>query len=107
MDSGAKIDLDIKLRRAITSAIYASGKSREQIAQEISANLGFCVHLDTLNSWTADSKRDRRIPAAVIPALCAVLRDGSILDLLETPDRLEALQLGRDVSNWLKRRFPR
>lgn len=105
MGSRAEQQLDEALCIALSRAIRFSAKSRHQICEELSQRLGREVHFDTLNRWTSPNNLARRIPADAIPALCEILQSESLLQILETPERREALALGRSVGRWLDRKF--
>lgn len=105
MDTPEGPSLDARIRVALSGAIRKSGKSRETIAQELSDACGLNVSVFTLNNWTCDSKRERRIPAEAIPALCEVLGDDSLQRLMMSDEHLNALELGDAFSKWLGRNF--
>lgn len=107
LDSPGPRDIDAAMHRALKGAIHRSGKSRQQIVDELSAQFGVNISVHILNNWTADSKPERRIPADVIPAICAVLGSDALLNILEDPQRWEALRLGRAVGAWLDRKYGR
>lgn len=105
MDIHNGLPLDRQMRAALRGAIRRSGKSRQQIAEELSGAQGLNVSVHILNNWTGDSKRERRLPAVVIPAICAVLGDDLLQRLLLTQEQLARLELGESVSKWLNKRF--
>lgn len=94
-------DIDREIRRALRVAIRRSAKSREQIAEELRVVHGLRVSVHILNNWTGDSKRERRVPAEAVPALCAVLGDGSLQKLLLSDDQRGKLELGEAAARWL------
>lgn len=81
-----------------------SGKSREQIAEELNCVYGLSVSVHILNNWTADSKRARRVPAMMVAPLCAVLCEDSLQRILLSEEQLGNLELGECVARWLDRR---
>lgn len=67
------------VRDSITSAIKRCAKSREQVADEMSANLGVRVPERMITAFTAQSKEFHRWPAAFDIAFCEVVGNYSIL----------------------------
>lgn len=61
-----------ELRSSLRSAIKACPLSRHQIAGEMSHLLGEAISKEQIDSWTAESKVDRHIPAEYLPAFCHV-----------------------------------
>lgn len=105
MDALKKPDLDAQIRHALRVAIRHSGKSRDQIAEELRSRHGLNISVPILNNWTGDSKRERRVPAVMVPALCAVLGDQSLQRLLLNEEQVGKLELGECVAKWLGKRF--
>lgn len=65
-------DVDGRLRAAVAAAIKESPRTREQIAERMTAELGVTVTVAQLNAWTAESKGGtHRFPASYLPAFCA------------------------------------
>lgn len=104
MDTHEIPDLDSRIRTALKAAIRRSGKSREHIADELNRAHGLSVSVHTLNNWTG-GKRERRVPAEVVPALCAVLGDDSLQRLLLDQEQIGKLELGECIAKWLDERF--
>lgn len=59
-----------ELRSSLSSAIKACPLSRHQIAGEMSHLSGEAITKEQIDSWTAESKVDRHIPAEYLPAFC-------------------------------------
>lgn len=66
------LDIDQKLRRAVSDAIDKSAFSRDQIADMVSELAGRKVTKATLDTFTGAS-RPNRMPADLLPALTSVL----------------------------------
>ena len=92
------------IRAALVEGIRRSGKSREQIADEMSLLTGTEVTVRRLNAFTAESREDYRWPAELDRAFCAVT---GCLDLIRCRVELagfrvisqteyELLNLGRE-----------
>lgn len=64
------LDWDSTLRTMVTEAISRTGRSREQIADEMTFLTGRNITALMLNAWTADSKDQHRFPLAFLPAFC-------------------------------------
>lgn len=72
-----------RLRGALCEAIRASGKSREQVADEMGRLVGEPISVAQINAWLADSKgRTHRFPAEYLPVLCQVTGSRAPLALL-------------------------
>jgi hypothetical protein len=67
------------IRGLITEVIRVSGKSRAQIAEEMSYLVGREVTERMLNGFTAESKDDYRWPAELDRAFCTVTGDTRLL----------------------------
>lgn len=68
--SEAVQDPDTRLRKALSDAITASGRTRAQVADDLTESVGRRVSEPTINAWLADSKEGHRFPAAYLPAFC-------------------------------------
>ncbi len=68
------------VREALNDAIKCSGLDREYIASELSRLVGATINVCTLDSWTAESKTDRRLPLEYAGALAVILRNTGILN---------------------------
>ncbi len=67
------------VKEALSAGLEASGLEREFVASELSRLVGEPVNIHTLNSWTAESKSERRLPLEYAGALCAILGNAEIL----------------------------
>ncbi len=70
---------DSLVREILVSAIKSSGKSREQIADEMSVHLGVRVTERMITSFTAESKEFHRWPGAWDRAFCLSTHDDRLL----------------------------
>jgi hypothetical protein len=89
------------LREVLSSAIKHSGKSRAQIAAELSDALGRAVTVSMLNDFTSVSgyKEGARFPAAWIIAFCVAVGDDSLQRLVLSPRLRKVLELAeRDLA---------
>ena len=68
-----------RVREALSEALDASGLDREFIASELGRLVGENVSVHTLNSYTAESKGDRRLPLEYAAPLAVILEDISLL----------------------------
>lgn len=64
-----RMNVAARLHAAIREAIRQAPKSRENIADEMTALLGVPVSVHQVNNWTAES-HPHRIPAEMLPAFC-------------------------------------
>jgi hypothetical protein len=76
---------DLAVRNAAKTAIRSSGKSREQIADELSARVGRPITVRMLDDFTAPSKGGARFPAALVGPFCEVTGCDDLQYLLLTP----------------------
>jgi hypothetical protein len=81
-----------ELQRAIDNAIRRSPLSRHQIAGEMSHLLDEEISKAMIDSWTAESKSDRHIPAEYLPAFCRVTGNQEPIEVLNQKADLIALQ---------------
>jgi len=70
---------DSLVRETITDAIKRSGKSREQIADEMTRTLGLQVTARMISSFTSETKELHRWPGAWDRAFCAAVNDNRLL----------------------------
>lgn len=84
---------------AQSDALRHAGKSREQIADEMTAYIGEEVTVHQLNAWVAPSKDRHRFPLEYLPAFCKATGSLKPLDVvsracgaftLRGPDALRA-----------------
>jgi hypothetical protein len=68
--------------RSTLTAAFKGEKSREAIAEEMSHLIGTEITVAMLNTYTAESKRLHRFPAAWIPAFCTATGDSRLLQYL-------------------------
>ena len=89
MDSGRDgrrnpggLNVDARLRGAVSEALRRCPLSRYQVAASMSEMMGVEVTRYQLDSWTAETKRDHRFPAAYLPAFCLATGDWDVLKML-------------------------
>lgn len=102
------LDISMRLRQAVSSAIKESGKERIDICAEIYKLTGIEVSKSTLDNWSAESRcitndcidynGNKRwgIPAEICPALCFVTGCWEPLFIQAEAGKFKALK-GRDV----------
>lgn len=79
-----------RFRQAVSDAIRSSKYSRDGIVSLIYGLTGISISKQTFDQMTAQSKVERRIPAEVVPAICAITGD-------YTPIKILAEALGLEV----------
>lgn len=106
--SMGSMNVSMRLRHAVSSAIKKSGKDRIDICAEIYKLSGREVSKSTLDGWSAESRDlsndgidfngNRRwgMPGDVIPAFCASTGDWEVLFILVETCNYKALK-GKDV----------
>lgn len=80
--SEGELNVAEKLRMALVSAIKNCPLSRHQIAGEMSHLLGHEISKTTIDTWTAESKDQHRIPAEYLPAFCRVTGERRPISIL-------------------------
>lgn len=70
---------DLLVREVITNAIKGSGKSRDQIAEDMSRSMAIPVTARMITAFTSESKELHRWPGAWDRAFCAAVGDDSLL----------------------------
>lgn len=95
---------DSLVREVITESIKRSGKSRDQIAEEMSRTLGLTVTARMITSFTSESKELHRWPGAWDRSFCVAVKDTTLLfcrvelagfRVIDAPE-VELLNLGRE-----------
>lgn len=81
-DTEGTFNIRERLRRALNRAIKECGRSRAQIAGEMSHFLGVDVTKSIIDAWTAESKDNYRIPAEYLPAFCRVTDSNAPIEIL-------------------------
>lgn len=106
--SPGSMDISMRLRHSVSSAIKKSGKDRIDICAEIYKLSGKEVPKSTLDGWSAESRDlsndgldfngNRRwgMPGEIVPAFCAVTADWETLFILVESCNYKALK-GKDV----------
>ncbi|HKT25525.1 MAG TPA: hypothetical protein VJR04_13030 [Terriglobales bacterium] len=93
-------DIDRRLRDLLAQSIRRSGKSREQIAEDMTRLLSprrITPHM--LNSWTAVTHDSWRFPAAYVLAFCEVTSDDTLLRFLLGRRLSALLALGEMIAH--------
>ncbi len=70
---------DALVREIITDAVKRSGKSREQIAEEMARTLGLTVTARMITAFTSESKQLHRWPGAWDRSFCVAVNDVRLL----------------------------
>ncbi len=91
------------VRGILIDSIRKCGKSREQIADEMSLATGTEITVRRLNGYTAESAEDFKFPAELERAFCAATGDYRLLKChaersgfqVITTDEAKLLELGR------------
>lgn len=81
-DLPGSCDDDALVRGLITDGIKKSQKSREQIAEDMSALTGQRVTLRILNAFTAEAAERHRFPIAWARAFCVAVNDWLLLKFI-------------------------
>jgi|ERR1035437_367238 hypothetical protein len=81
-------------RNALSGAIRSCKKSREIIAEELSAAIGIPIKTRSLDNYTAESRADYRFPATWVVPFCEVVNDNSLLQEVLGPRLTRILRLG-------------
>lgn len=76
------LNIEQRLRVALSEAIKRCHLSAHQIAGEMSHLLGETITADMIYSWTAESKTKHQIWAGRLPAFCRVTGDRRPLEIL-------------------------
>lgn len=92
------------VRAALIEAIRKCGKSREELADQMSSLTGTEVTVRRINAFTAESREDYRFPSELARAFCLATGDFSLLRRqaelagfhLVTETEYELLRLGRE-----------
>jgi len=62
------LNIKAQLIAALSAALRHAGKSREQIADEMTLYLGEEISVHMINSWVCQSKENHRFPLEYLPA---------------------------------------
>lgn len=76
------LDYSAEVRECLASMLRADRRDRFTVAAELSRLTGKEITAHMLNAWTADSKEGHRFPLEFLPALCVVLRNTELLDVI-------------------------
>jgi hypothetical protein len=102
------MNISIRIRQAVSTAIVKSGKDRIDICAGIYKLTGIEVPKSTLDGWSAESRSfscdgidhngNKRwgIPAEIVPAFCQVTGDWDVLFIQAEAGNYKALK-GKDV----------
>jgi len=93
------LNIGQQLIAALSHALRHAGKSREQVADEMSLYTGERITDDMISAWLAQSKKKHRFPMEYLPAFCKVTNSLDALNItslacgaftLRGPDALRA-----------------
>ena len=82
------------IRRLVDAAILCSGMSRDQIADELTKQVGEPVTSMMLFGWTSESKKRIRFPAGFVLAFCEITGDDQLQRFVMGPRLRRLLSLG-------------
>ena len=91
-DAGGSMKVMDELKGALNFALKGSPLSRHQVAGQMSHLLNEEITKAMIDSWTAESKTDRHIPAEFIPAFCRATGCNLPLEVLIKKAGLFALE---------------
>jgi hypothetical protein len=92
------------IRSAIVREVRLSGKSRAQIADEMTRLVGREITERMLNAYTAESKEDHRWHAELTRAFCKVVGNNRLLFLLPGLDGFKVIdQRDQQLLLWAKK----
>lgn len=74
--------LSAAMAKAISLSLKQCGKSREEVAQEMSAFLGEKVPVSVLNAYASEAREDHNISAVRLVALVHATQDRRLFSLL-------------------------
>lgn len=80
--NGGSLDYDVELRHVLSDALSQCGKSRYEVAAEMSRLLGCEVTKHQLDAWTAESREPWRFPFAYAAAFEAATQSYALTELL-------------------------
>ena len=92
------------IRRIVSSAMRKSKLSRTQLAELMTSESGLWVTERMLNNYAAESRKDFRFPAELIPSFCKATGDFRLLICcveasglhVVDDDAMAVLELGRE-----------
>lgn len=91
--------MDSELRRLLSAIVRACpGKKRQQICDELSAEVGQNITVYMLNDWTSDAKKPARFPAALVPAFCKITGDDKLQRFLLSDRLLTLVRIGERLA---------
>jgi len=99
-DKAQRTDGDTALRQLLSQAIRSCPLSRVQICEALTRRLGVKVKPFMLDSYTAESKKPARFPAAWVPALCEVTGNNELQRCLLSAGDRQFLDLGERTAEW-------
>jgi hypothetical protein len=92
---------DSALRALLAQSVRRSGRSREQIADDLARALGREITVHMLNGWIAPGREGARMPASFVRTFCAVTGDDTIQRFLLGNHLSKLLKLGEVVARVL------
>lgn len=105
---GGEPEAERKVRSILSASLKRSLKTREEVAREMSAELGCDVIPSMLKEFTRSPRPKRyvRFPAAWVAAFCKATGDDELQRFLLSPELTAALELGEWGMKHLKRDGP-
>ena len=100
LDRSQQGEGDSGLRRLLTQAIRSCPLSRVEICEALTRRLGLKVTPFMLDSYTAESKKPARFPAAFVAAFCEVTGSDQLQRHLLGARLRELLELGDRTVEW-------
>lgn len=91
-DDSGSLRVKDDLQRALNNAIKHCSLSRHQIAGQMSHLLNDEITKAQIDSWTAESREDRHIPAEYLPAFCQATGNYEALEALNRKAGLFAME---------------
>jgi len=76
------LDCRDELRKAMKLALQGCQLSREEVAERMSELTGLDITGVQIDAWLADSKRERHLPAELLPAFCVACGDHGPIEVL-------------------------
>ncbi len=86
------LDIHHEFCAALSRAISRSGKSRYQVASEMSEMIGRDITKSMIDAYTAESHHEHNFPAEYLPAFCIVCQNFDPLKLIGRHSRCEVLE---------------
>jgi hypothetical protein len=102
-DDSGSLKVKDDLQRALNNAIKKCPLSRHLVAGQMSHLLDEEITKAQIDSWTAESRDDRHIPAEFLPAFCKATGNYEALDVLNRKAGLFAMEGAEAVRSEIHR----